>query len=90
MSALKLKTLTGVRSCRQSSGRKEGDQGKCVKLRRVPLGVDRKKRMWMKVAIIEEARAEVIKVMIQTGLFLLRAAGEVIVSSHININHDHF
>lgn len=46
--------------------------------------------MWKKAAIIEEVRAGVIKVMIQTGLFLLQAAGEVIVSSHINIHHNHF
>lgn len=32
--------------------------------------------MWKKAAIIEEARAEVIKVMIQTRLLFLKAAGE--------------
>lgn len=52
--------------------------------------MDRKKRMERKATIIEEARAEVIKVMIQTGLFLLQAAGEVMVSTHITINYDHF
>lgn len=41
-----------------------------------PTGCRQNKRTWKKAAIIEEARAEVIKVMIQNVLFLLKAAGE--------------
>lgn len=35
-------TVTGLRSCRQSSVWEEGDQCNCIKLCRVPLDVERR------------------------------------------------